>query len=233
MVFVVGESGGVWGQAVQQPGLAALNVGKFATSDSVSCSAPGDCGTAGDYSGAGQYTYPYAATETNGTWHSAATLGTSSLGTSDVGITAISCAAPGDCDVSGGLTLSGNVGQVAVATETGGIWGALKKLPGYGSLSHSAGEATSVSCAAPGDCATGGWYTDASNFLEVFVADQTGGTWGNAGEVPGSGSLGENGAVTLTAVSCPAAGRCAAGGGYFFDQPDNTGNEPAFVVSQP
>ena len=39
--FVVDETGGVWGNAIEVPGTAALNTGRVAQVVSVSCSSPG------------------------------------------------------------------------------------------------------------------------------------------------------------------------------------------------
>ena len=47
--FVVNETGGAWGRALQVPGTAALNVRGDASVTSVSCSSPGNCAAAGRY----------------------------------------------------------------------------------------------------------------------------------------------------------------------------------------
>lgn len=55
-----------------------------------------------------------------------------------------------------------------------------------------------------------------------------GGTWRNAIEVPGVGSLNTGGDARITSVSCATAGSCAVGGSYT----DGAGRAQAFVVSQ-
>jgi Bacterial Ig-like domain (group 3) len=84
-------------------------------------------------------------------------------------------------------------------------------VPGSAAL-NTGGNAgvSSVSCASPGNCAAGGWYPGPQG--EVFVVDETGGSWGMAQEVPGPAALSTDGAGTVYSVSCPAAGFCAAGG---------------------
>ena len=47
--FVVSETNGVWGNAVEVPGTAALNSGGHAVVYSVSCGAAGDCAAGGSY----------------------------------------------------------------------------------------------------------------------------------------------------------------------------------------
>ena len=57
---------------------------------------------------------------------------------------------------------------------------------------------------------------------------QTGGTWGAAQPVPGLRALNAGGRARINAVSCGAAGHCAAGGFYT----DSSGHQQAFVVGQ-
>jgi len=44
----------------------------------------------------------------------------------------------------------------------------------------------SESCASPGNCAAGGFYTGADNYQHPYVVDEAAGTWGKAQELPGS-----------------------------------------------
>ena len=54
------------------------------------------------------------------------------------------------------------------------------------------------------------------------------GTWGTAIEIPGLGTLNARGNASVTALSCGAAGNCAAVGFY----QDGSGHTQAFVASQ-
>jgi hypothetical protein len=47
--FVVGQSGGTWGTAIQVPGSAVLNIGGTAQITSVSCASAGNCTAGGSY----------------------------------------------------------------------------------------------------------------------------------------------------------------------------------------
>jgi hypothetical protein len=71
-----------------------------------------------------------------------------------------------------------------------------------------------VSCGAAGDCSAGGSYTDSSGKQQAFVADQSGGTWGTAEEVPGTSALNGGSAAIAQSVSCAPAGLCNAVGTY-------------------
>ena len=105
-------------------------------------------------------------------------------------ISAVSCPAPGDCEVAGYYTASDTSQQGFLVSQRNGIWGRAINVPGLVSLnvgnSHVGKSASvdSVSCAAPGDCSAGGQYTAKSGLLEAFVATETNGRWGQAQPVP-------------------------------------------------
>src|SRR6266705_2950365 len=89
-------------------------------------------------------------------------------------------------------------------------------LAGPGMAQEATGNAVvlSVSCPSTGNCAVGGYYTDASSRNQAFVASERNGLWGNAVELPGSAALNAGGNAQVLSVSCPTAGNCAAGGYY-------------------
>ena len=70
--------------------------------------------------------------------------------------------------------------------------------------------------------------SDGVGGAQAFVVSKTNGTWGNAIEVPGLGTLNTRGNARVESVSCGSAGNCAAGGFYT----DYFGYIQAFVVSQ-
>src|SRR5215470_3706002 len=151
-------------------------------------------------------------------------------------ITSVSCAWAGTCAAGGSYTDSSGSEQAFVASETNGHWGKAKEIPGTAALNQGGSAFTgSVSCAPAGTCAAGGWYTDSSGGQQAFVASQVNGTWGTAEQVPGTAALNQGGNAGIQggyffggAVSCAAAGSCAAGGWYT----DSTGGQQAFVVSE-
>ena len=66
--FVVSETNGSWGDAIEVPGTATLNTGGLAGVYSVSCGAAGDCAAGGSYvRGFGHYE-AFVVSETNGVW---------------------------------------------------------------------------------------------------------------------------------------------------------------------
>jgi hypothetical protein len=63
------------------------------------------------------------------------------------------------------------------------------------------------------------------------VVTETGGTWGNAKQVPGIPALNAGGDAEFYAVSCGSAGNCSAGG-YYKSSKRSLAPEQAFVVSE-
>src|SRR5215472_5207950 len=57
--------------------------------------------------------------------------------------------------------------------------------------------------------------------------DRSGGTWGEAIEVPGTAALNTGGYAAFGSVSCASAGNCSAGGDYI-----GSSGQQVFVVSQ-
>jgi hypothetical protein len=229
--FVVNEVNGTWGNAVEVPGTAALNVGGDAQLNSVSCASAGNC-TAGGYYSDNSGDQAFVISETNGTWGNAAEApGTAALNTGDYAqLTSVSCASAGNC-AAGGLYSIGTTNlETFLISETNGTWGNAVEAPGTAALNTGDyAQLTSVSCASAGNCAAGGFYTpNSSGNLEAFLISETNGTWGNAIEVPGTAALNASNFAQLNSVSCASAGNCAAGGFYA----DGSGNLEAFLINE-
>jgi hypothetical protein len=205
-------SSGTWGSAKKLPGLAALNVGAFAGVNVVSCASPGNCSAAGFFTDSSGNSQAFIANQANGTWHAAQEI--PGMATLDAGggsgPLSLSCPSAGNCSVGG---FAGP--QAFVDDETNGTWGTAEAVPGIAALNlGGSAEATSISCPSAGNCAAGGSYMDGSFHTQAFVVDETGGTWGNAQEVPGTAALNVGDFASATAVSCPSAGNCATVGFY-------------------
>jgi virginiamycin B lyase len=218
VAFVVNEVGGVWSQALQVPGLAGLDLGQDSSVTSVSCARDQTCALGGNYldsNGAGQ---AFVASGTNGTtWTNALQVPNSeNLNASgNAAITTVSCDTGGNCAAAGHY-LDGSGGQqVMTVSESAGTWGQAAPLPGVRQLNASGtAEVTSLSCPSPGNCGAGGYYTDPASSVQPFVADETGGIWNSAIQVPGSGHLNTGSDAQITSISCAAPGNCSAGGYY-------------------
>jgi hypothetical protein len=208
--FVVSQSGGTWGKAIEVPGTAALNTSGYGVVESVSCAAAGNCSAGGLYS-TGTSQDAFVVSQVNGTWHKAIEVPGGIGGAAT--LTSVSCGSPGTCDTGGYYGASGGT-QAFVASETNGTWGAATNLPG-----GTDDDVTTISCGPAGNCAAGGDSSD-----HAFVDSETGGTWGTATPVSGLGTGGSD----LWSVSCPAVGNCAAGGSYV----NSSGKAEPFVVDQ-
>src|SRR5215831_4561720 len=155
--------------------------------------------------------------------------GTAALNTGgNAEVSSVSCAAAGGCAAGGDYFDGSGRRQAFVVTEAGGRWRRAIEVPGTAALNTGGNaEVNSVSCAAAGSCAAGGFYTDGSGHRQAFVVSEAGGRWGTAIDVPGTAAL-NTGFATISSVSCAAAGSCAAGGDYF----DGSGGQQAFVVTE-
>ena len=229
--FVVNETSGSWGTAVEVPGTATLNTGGDAVVESVSCATAGNCAAGGFYYDGSGNKQVFVASETNGSWGDAiAVPGSATLnsgGNAFVG--SVSCGAAGDCAAGGQYKDGSGHYQAFVVGETSGSWGDAVEVPGSATLNGGgAAEVTTVSCSGAGDCAAGGGYADSSLHYQAFVVGETNGSWGNAVEVPGSATLNAAGDAAVESVSCVAAGACEAGGFYR----SGSGHEEALVASE-
>jgi hypothetical protein len=208
-----------FGTAIEVPGTAALNAGGSARVLSMSCAASGDCSAGGDYADASGNNLPFVVGEAGGTWGSAIEVpGFAALPSAASGVVeSVSCSSPGNCAASGVFSDAAALSSPFVVSETGGTWGQAIEVPGAAALNPgglSDGEHVSCVPGHAGDCAVVGYYEDGSQHLQAFVAGETGGTWGQAIEVPGTAALNTGGLASADQVSCPAPGRCTLGGKY-------------------
>ena len=252
--FVVSEHDGRWGTAIEVPGIAALDAGApkggfGAETISVSCAAAGECAAGGSYSDGSGRLQAFVVSEHGGQWGTAIEVpgyGSLNTGARAAGIgflansvNSVSCAPAGQCAAGGFYTDGSGHQQAFVVSERGGRWGTAIEVPGTAAL-NSGGNAwtNSVSCAAAGQCAAGGYYTDGSGSAQAFVVSEQGGQWGTAIEVPGTAALNTgadhtNGGAQVLTMSCATVRSCGAGGSYTGLYTNNPGHWQAFVVSRP
>ncbi len=222
--FVIDETNGVWGNAIEVPGIEALNTGGYAEVRSISCAAAGNCTAVGSYSDGPQSAQAFVVDETNGVWDTAIEApGSAALNSAgNGGLQAVACAGPGNCAAGGWYEDQPGSSQVFVVDETNGVWGDAIEVPGSATLNHGYANVMSISCATFGNCSAGGFYRDGSGQHWPFVVDETNGSWGDAIRVPGASvSYNVGGEFSVFSVSCPTAGNCVAAGGA-----------PSFVVSE-
>jgi hypothetical protein len=228
--FVVTETDGTWGTAIQVPGTATLNKGGNAEITAVSCTTAGNCGAAGAYEDNSVHRWAFVVTETNGTWGTATQVpGTATLNKGgNAEIASMSCTTAGNCSAGGNYENAAWLPEAFAVTETNGRWGTAIQVPGTAALNKGGNaEVLAVSCRSAGNCSAGGEYEDAAFHLQAFVVTETNGRWGTAVETPGTAALNKGGIAEITSVSCRPTGNCSAGGEY----EDAAFHFQAFVVS--
>jgi len=105
-VFVVSETHGTWGTAIEVPGFGALNKQLAPADDAVSCASAGNCTATGGYQDGSNHYQVFVVSETHGTWGTAIEvpgLGTLNAG-GDAAIFSVSCASAGNCATGGFYT---------------------------------------------------------------------------------------------------------------------------------
>jgi hypothetical protein len=166
--FVASEHNGVWGHAIEVPGLSALNRDFVAGVRSMSCASAGNCAAVGGYTDSRGRRQGFVASEHNGVWgHAIEVPGLSALNIGgDARVVWVSCASAGNCAAVGGYADGHGHGQGFVIIERQGAWHRAIKVPGLGAL-NTGGDAgfRAVSCVSPWTCAAGGYYAKRSGHL--------------------------------------------------------------------
>jgi hypothetical protein len=229
--FLVNETNGTWGTAIEVPGLTSLGTQALSAQvTTMSCSSTGNCVAGGFDIGSGT-AQAFVINEAKGTWGNAIQIpGTAGFNANDVaGVASIACPSNGNCSAAGFYEDAANEVQTFVASETNNVWGTAIPLPGLVGL-NSAGNAVpnQIACTSTGNCSTGGYYSDTSAGNQAFVANETNGTWGTAIEVPGTAVLNVADNAQVDSIACSSSGNCAAGGYYS----DTTATNQAFVVNE-
>src|SRR5262249_30638355 len=131
--FVVAERGGVWGKAIEVPGLGALNKGSNngfgADVTSVSCASAGNCSYGGSSLDRPFTEQGFVADQRNGRWRKAIEVpGLGALNTEGgAEVDSVSCASASYCTAGGSYGGRGSGGFVVA--ERNGRWGKVTQLP--------------------------------------------------------------------------------------------------------
>jgi hypothetical protein len=176
--FVVSQTSGTWGTAIEVPGTAALNGGggNGAGISSVSCASAGNCGAGGSYAPNrfGAHRQVFVVSQVNGTWDTAIEVpGSGALNRGGDDFITVSCGSAGNCGAGGSYTPSTGNLQAFVVSQTSGTWGKAIEVPGTAALNQDGyADTVSVSCAAAGKCSAGGSYLDGSGNPQAFVVSE-------------------------------------------------------------
>jgi hypothetical protein len=221
------ETGGTWSAATEAVPPPGAGTEAYVTLSSVSCASPGNCGAVGDYLDSAGHLQGILLDQVAGTWSSGVEVQPPTGAGSDpyVEMASVSCPAPGNCSAAGTYTSSSDEQQGLLVNETSGTWGgAMTVLLPPGASGRSS--LSSVSCPAPGNCTTVGFYAALSGGLQGLIVTESSGTWASGAEagLP-AGAV----AASLASVSCSSPGNCSAVGDY---TGDNGGELNALVVDE-
>jgi hypothetical protein len=223
--MVAEETNGSWGPASEIEPPADAEGNPAASIRSVACPAAEACVAFGVYrDGSTDSEEAMATTEVGGTWGQATQVmlpaGASNKPASS--LNSVVCVPSGPC-VAVGHYIEEGVGREAMTvTETGGSWGQANRImPPANAASEpevdfsSITDAGSIACPASGSCVIAGEYRDDSGEMEMMVAEQAGGLWGQASQVtpPANAAIGNPGA-SAARVACSGVGSCVVIGSY-------------------
>ena len=239
--FAYTSVNGVWGNAEPAEFSDGLRSNSGSTSfNSVSCSTPGNCTALGDFSKTEGGRAAFTATSVKRTspppedgWDQArpAEFPNGLFGYSEIVVSSISCASPGNCTVVGGfqhiIYMQGF--RAFTMTSTNGVW-----APARAALFPDDVQARpdanfrSVSCASPGNCTAVGSFQNSNNGYEAFTMTSTNGAWALARPaVFPAGVQFTYPSARFSSVSCTSPGNCTAVGNFL-----NSGNnQEAFTMT--
>jgi hypothetical protein len=233
--FVLDQVNGSWGFATEVPDFTSMAAHDASEMTTLSCTSASTCVGVGSFvDHATSTAQPIIFDETDGVWDTPVEApGAASLNPSGIAfvggldcVSATTCVAGGDI-----INLPPATGPLVpfLIDEDNGVWAPMEEVPGIAALSPL-GEAglTALSCGAPGDCAGGGVYLDASDNAQAYVINEVGGVWGSATELFATQELGSGVVSEVNSIACPSAGDCSAVGAYS----DVAGNTQPFVVDE-
>jgi hypothetical protein len=193
--MVVNESDGVWGQAIEIPGVAL---------QSIACRAPGSCVAIG--------TFPRDASkvvgviESSGVWGQPQAIALPANDSLEDGVelAPLACQVAGPCVTVGSYTDVSHQWRAMGVSESNGAWEPATEITFTPDL-EGAARLYSVACPASGPCVADGLGAVA------FGVSETGGEWGQASPItPPPDPLAK--LTTLYSVGCPGSGQCFAVG---------------------
>ena len=122
--FVVNQRNGAWDQAIEVPGLDALDAGGSAWINSVSCGSAGNCAAAGSYNDPSGHLQGFVVSQRNGAWGQA--IAVPGLGALNAGgfaeVNSVSCASAGNCAAGGIYRDAPGDYQGFVVSQRNGRW---------------------------------------------------------------------------------------------------------------
>lgn len=213
---VVSEHDGVWGKARPAGSLTgSTGDGSVTVPDALACSSAGNCALSAQENDPAldEISARYAIIEKNGVW-----------GTQDnqAGIRSLSCTRRSCLGLGAGQYIDGKLYFNYVYLQTGRTWKTLW-MHGVPRLSPE----YLTSCAPDGTCTMLGRVHGSA----LTSLTERGGAWGQVHVIPGTQTTATAG-YNPTALTCTAAGSCAAGGFIQIPGAGNLGQWVPFAVTE-
>jgi hypothetical protein len=202
-----------WTNAIEMPGLGALNQTTASTGPIV-CTSSGNCVSGGAFTDGSTADQAFISQETNGVWSSATEIAAALNVGGAAGIIAISCPSAGSCTAEGSYTDNSGIIHTFVLNQVNGTWGFPTEVPDFTTLSfEDASEMTTLSCTSTSTCVGVGSYVDhVTGTAQPIIFNETNGVWATPVEVQGSAAFNTSGIAIVGGLDCPSATTCEAGG---------------------
>lgn len=195
------------------------NTGRDDSLSAVACPAKGTCSAGGNYLDPSLNTFPMVTGFSGGKWGklTALTLPDNNASVQHAQFNGIACGGTGSCAGIGSYNYVGAPGRSEpfVADEVSGTWQQAIQiaLPGNTGIPAQA-VLSAVACTSRRNCVAVGDYTDNSGNTQLMVVAEVAGVWQGANEVTAPRGAAKPVSTLAAGVSCVAAGRCLAVGGY-------------------
>jgi hypothetical protein len=227
--FTYTSINGVWSVAEPAEFSGSIrSVSGYASFSSVSCPTPGNCTALGDFPPTAGGREAFTATSVKQSsappdegWGQArpAEFPNGVFGFSEISVSSISCASPGNCTVVGSVrhTIPAFGFHAYTMTSTNGVWAPaqLAKFPNGVENSNASASLYSVSCASPGNCTAVGKFKNSGGTFEAFTMTSTNGEWTLARPAVFVNGIQHIYSVTdFRSVSCASPGNCTAVGQF-------------------
>jgi hypothetical protein len=221
-----------WTNAIEMPGLAALNQ-TTAQSGPIVCTSSGNCVSGGTFTDSSQNQQAFLSDETNGVWSSATEEAKALNVGGTAGIIAISCPSAGSCTAEGSYSDNSAAIHTFVVNQVNGTWGFPTEIPDFTTLSfEDASEMTTLSCTSATTCVGLGSYVDhATSIAQPIIYTETNGVWATPVEVVGSAAFNPGGVAIVGGLDCTSVTTCVAGGDVLVLSPTTTSVVP-FLINE-
>lgn len=215
--LLLSQAAGSWGAGVKAVLPQDAGTDPYAGARSVSCASAGSCVAVGRYQDTSNRAQGLLLNQVAGSWSPGvkAPVPADAAPYPAAALYSVSCPSAGSCTAVGSYTDSSSRQQGLLLQQSSWSWSTATRAP----LPADAGttpnvDINSVSCPSAGNCTAVGHYLDGSYHYQGLLLSQSAGSWSAGVKAPLPADARKDPDVTIEAVSCATAGRCAAVGRY-------------------